>query len=630
MKATLSALIAACVLMSFNAQAQTDVIRVTDKRIQLTSVSRNRICGSLLADSQADLCFPDSPAIAQTMAQSKDLAVTSASTCAQDAAGKWTCWGLATPKLKSVVDKIVSEADPSQKPLKIGDNLCVVTASSVVSCTNYTGYTEGSLQSPNSGSANPAFQRFGPFKNLKDVAGSKSFLCVIADSKLRCQSNGIYGLPIAADISNPRLIAATDFSLCVIDDTGARCFGESPIEKLKNRPQWKDAKLMRGSGQGVCALRASGRLECETDIGKNTEQFQIPADLEPTADFGIGLMHMCALSVSGRVRCWGLDAYEGLLAVPQFNTRVVALGVGDEHACALLATGLIKCWGRTGEPQLQVPNIRGSKLKVATGRGFSCSFTPSGVSCDGSAYGTGTVPDLKSVITVAVPPSSGDSACAIEQIPSPLNNASAVQTAAKCWGLSGDISSVPEAVVNPKLLSMSTNYACAASDSIVTCWGHEEALKTAYPDRIRHPRKLVTAQKHACLTDEYGLACWGDLQPEDGLDLRVPSEYEGRNAVVDVAVGDRHTCVLTSQKEVKCWGDNAYGQLNVPALDNPVSLGAVESMTCATDSKGVSCWGEAFGLGEKAPAASNSGNNGAQPRLPFPGASSRYPYHIDP
>ena len=81
-------------------------------------------------------------------------------------------------------------------------------------------------------------------------------------------------------------------------------------------------------------------------------------------------------------------------------------------------------------------------------------------------------------------------------------------------------------------------------------------------------------------------------------------------AVVDVSVGDRHMCVAFDSGAVRCWGDNSYGQLgqgnSVTLGDQPGELptddigagGAVVQValgdlhTCARmDTGGVRCWG---------------------------------------
>lgn len=602
------------------------VVHVTDKKINLTSISKSRVCGRE-ANAKTDVCVPDLPLLSNSIGPANDLVVTAATACAKETNGKWTCWGLATPRLKAVVDRVIAQTSEGQTPFALGDNLCTLNKN-IVACTTYSNYPHGYLPSPNSGASSEKMQRFGPFKALKAVGGSKSFFCVIDGAEVHCQkASASTTLTLPTDFKNPRLVGATSFSVCVIDDQGFRCASDSLYDQLKSHPDWKDAQFMRGTDQGICVLRASGKIECEAGAWKHASQFEIPTDLEPSSDFVIGQSHGCALSTAKKVRCWGLKSNPDLITVPVFNSGVIKIGVGDRHTCALLSSGAIQCWGQSSEPQLQVPATQGSELTVATGKNISCVYGVKGMSCEATGYGWTTPPAMTRVLTVAVPPATGDTACALDQ-PAPLkknnlaSNSAAPDAIVKCWGLSPVITEVPETVRRPKLLSVASNFACSANESEVVCWGRDEALLSGYPDRLEAPRKLVTGYKHACVLDNYGLACWGELQRDFGLDLRVPAIFEGRGAALDIAVGDRHSCVLTPTQQVQCWGDNSQGQLNVPPLDAPSSIAAVAHTTCATDNKGVTCWGEAF-----RPNANDS-NNESLPRSPENRQRNRKPRHI--
>jgi len=80
-----------------------------------------------------------------------------------------------------------------------------------------------------------------------------------------------------------------------------------------------------------------------------------------------------------------------------------------------------------------------------------------------------------------------------------------------------------------------------------------------------------------------------------------------------LAAGDAHTCVITAAGAVRCWGDNAYGQLGYgsvtrigdnepPSTAGDVSLGGVPvqivaggAHTCALLENGaVRCWGDSM------------------------------------
>ena len=64
-------------------------------------------------------------------------------------------------------------------------------------------------------------------------------------------------------------------------------------------------------------------------------------------------------------------------------------------------------------------------------------------------------------------------------------------------------------------------------------------------------------------------------------------------AVIDISMGNSHSCALKSNGKVVCWGDNSYGQSSPPSDSNNVqAISAGHIHTCALKSDGkVICWG---------------------------------------
>ncbi|MFN3202042.1 MAG: fibrinogen-like YCDxxxxGGGW domain-containing protein [Bradymonadia bacterium] len=147
------------------------------------------------------------------------------------------------------------------------------------------------------------------------------------------------------------------------------------------------------------------------------------------------------------------------------------------------------------------------------------------------------------------------------------------------------------------------------------------ATSTAWATMDRH---------HSCVVSTTGaLYCWGanasgqlgqgdaNLRGNDanemGANLSAVSLGTGRTAT-RVAIGDDHTCALLDDASVKCWGDNASGQLgqgststlgdganemgdNLTAVDLGTGLAAMavaagNTHSCALITDGrVKCWG---------------------------------------
>lgn len=117
---------------------------------------------------------------------------------------------------------------------------------------------------------------------------------------------------------------------------------------------------------------------------------------------------------------------------------------------------------------------------------------------------------------------------------------------------------------------------------------------------------------HACaISPGGGLRCWGDngfgqLGNGSTESTRLPVDVSGLSSgVVAVAMGSHHTCALLGSGDVKCWGDNARGQLGdgtttpsaLPVTVQSLGAGVTgialgENHSCAVFGSGsVMCWG---------------------------------------
>lgn len=110
-----------------------------------------------------------------------------------------------------------------------------------------------------------------------------------------------------------------------------------------------------------------------------------------------------------------------------------------------------------------------------------------------------------------------------------------------------------------------------------------------------------------------GVWCWGMTfsGPGDGSGGSYPAPVpvsELSSGVAAIAVGSSHACALTAAGGVKCWGENSSGQLgdgttttrftpvNVTGLSNGVAaIWAGYGHTCAlTSNGGMKCWGSNY------------------------------------
>jgi alpha-tubulin suppressor-like RCC1 family protein len=168
------------------------------------------------------------------------------------------------------------------------------------------------------------------------------------------------------------------------------------------------------------------------------------------------------------------------------------------------------------------------------------------------------------------------------------------------------------------------DHSCAIVAGAARCWGENGSGQLgdgSNEDRhIPVPVVALTSgvldieagHEHTCaLLSGGGVECWGrnvegQLGDETNTESDEPVEVSGLGSGVSaIAAGASHACALTSEGDVKCWGDNAHGQLgdgtqdasNVPvyvsALSNDtLAIGAGDNHTCAiTSQAALQCWG---------------------------------------
>ncbi len=341
-------------------------------------------------------------------------------------------------------------------------------------------------------------------------------------------------------------------------------------------------------------------------------------------------------NADGEVWCWGdtnaelgfIDAdanYRNTPAKVLGIENAVQISAGSDHTCAVTENGEVWCWGAGDDGQLG-----------------------DGEEYGGSAESTGTrspvkVLDIENAVQVAV---TSTRTCAL------LANSHVY-----CWGWGeygqlGDGENLYEANTPVRVqginavtqISAGSGHTCGTLiGGEVYCWGYGddgelgdgEEYETIFSDDtlvFESPNKpvrviginnaihIAAGLDHTCAVTENGeVWCWGaghSGQLGDGEEYgdssNVPVKTINIDTAVNVAAGRWHTCAVTDNGEVWCWGAGHSGQLGdgeeygdnqatgtpVKALniDNALEVTVGESHTCAvTEGAEVWCWGAGFG-----------------------------------
>ncbi len=277
-----------------------------------------------------------------------------------------------------------------------------------------------------------------------------------------------------------------------------------------------------------------------------------------------GVRHTCARTADRTLWCWGYDG-DGQLGrgmmepssptpvpVGVLGATVVEVAAGGSHTCARRTDGTLWCWGAASGGQL--------------GDGADAPWR----------YRPGPVPALGTRV-VGVAAGSRHTCARL------------ADGSLQCWGDNtfGQLGDRP------------------ASDPV----------PAAVPPFTKTVVQVSAGDAHTCAVGEDGSAwCWGwngEGQVGDGTTTTPrlsPARVEGiEGTVAHITAGGWHTCALTRDHRVWCWGRNDFGQIGDgtprPVVSSPVEvtqLGADVSgvsagrfHTCARKADGTLwCWGQ--------------------------------------
>ena len=241
---------------------------------------------------------------------------------------------------------------------------------------------------------------------------------------------------------------------------------------------------------------------------------------------------------------------------------VKSLSVGGDHACALTTTGEIICWGRNDAGQTDAPS-RPTFNVIELGGDYSCGTSSSNYQKYDN-YVTGIY--------------SGFWTCWGTQIINGLHSSperfwypTAVGINHSCgWtfksysshsaGCAGS-NAFGQQDLGSSGVAVGGWHTCKLNDDngAIECVGRNDSGQTDVPSG--QYLSVDAGREHTCaVTSENRLRCWG----EDNLGQSSPPGGSDYLEVSSNAFAN-FNCALTDERKVRCWGDNRYGQLNVPA-----------------------------------------------------------------
>ncbi len=322
-----------------------------------------------------------------------------------------------------------------------------------------------------------------------------------------------------------------------------------------------------------------------------------------------GGAHTCATTSDGNAFCWGNNA-SGQLGINSTTQSLVPaqvkgiggvstlsdvkqISAGTSHTCAVKNDGTVWCWGLNTEGRLGNGNNTQQLSPV-------------------QVKGLGNTGVLTNILKV----SAGDThTCAIS------NSGYAYCWGSGNWGQLGNNqqsnSTYPVAVSNlTNLVDISTseNFSCAVkSDGIGWCWGLGQwgqigngilADANIIPKQVSvvtNFEKIVTGSHyHSCgLTTDKKIYCWGygeygNLGSGSFLGAQAtPVQVTGITDAEDVSAGYYHSCATRTNGSVVCWGGSDDGQLgdgtNIHRISTFVTVSNISTGSIVTNGAYQSC-----------------------------------------
>jgi alpha-tubulin suppressor-like RCC1 family protein/lysophospholipase L1-like esterase len=240
-------------------------------------------------------------------------------------------------------------------------------------------------------------------------------------------------------------------------------------------------------------------------------------------------------------------------ATPVNLAGVKQIDAGAYHTCARTTGAQIQCWG---------DNLYGQ-------------------------LGDGTTTDHTSATTV--PGLTG-----VSQITAGTVDTCALLAAGtvRCWGYNGggqlgDGTTTDRAtpvdvvgLTNVTEITAGTQHTCALlGDGRVACWGFNEfgelgdgtstlrQLTAVIVQGLSDVTHITAGADHTCaLTRDGQVLCWGhnsfgELGDGTQTNRTTPVKVSGLSGVTQVAAGQEHTCARLANGQVSCWGLNEFGEL---------------------------------------------------------------------
>lgn len=569
--------------------------------------------------------------------------------CAITVAGVLKCWGYGIwgqigdgTALGSSTPKVI-DTGTNYLWVDAGDgHTCGVTSTGVLKC--WGDNNNGQIgDGTNTSAFSPVVVDAG-VSYVKSSAGGGHSCGITTTGVLKCWGFAYAGQignnsttnvlsPVIIDAGvNYQYAVAGYTSTCGITTTGVlKCWGQmgytwnslSPIV-LDSGVSYKSVDFYWLSG---CARTTDNSLKCwgdhnygslgdgETDVFQPIS-FDSSDSYQLVSGFGSAENRTCAISLTGKLKCWGIYSLDGTTLMIRSTPVGVDTGetyqsiavetaaLSSGHNCGITTAKKLKCWGTNTNggigdnstvfrsyPTVVDPGVLYNKVSV--GLNHSCGITTAGVlkcwgSNSSSELGDGTTTDR-------LIPTIIDAGTTYKEVAMGDLHTCGITTTdvLKCWGVNfygqlGDgtttASSLPLVIdsgVSYNFVAASSSHTCGiTSTGVLKCWGRNNNGQLGDGTTVQKTTPVVIdtgityqavslAKNHTCGFITGGvLKCWGQNlygQLGDGTvtNRLLPVTADSGASYKSITAGLTYSCGISSIGELRCWGTNLSHPLGI-------------------------------------------------------------------